>query len=149
MPDASLTIGEVAAQVGVRTSAMRYYEDAGLVHAAQRVSGRRRYSPEAVELVRLIRFCQAVGFSLAEVRQLLAPTTATEGKHAWRQLVDAKLAQLEALISRAQAVKGVLEASRDCDCVALENCSFLATGPADPPGPHRGLPVPHGPRPWV
>jgi MerR family transcriptional regulator, redox-sensitive transcriptional activator SoxR len=137
MSESSLSIGEVASQVGLRTSALRYYEEAGLLPSAERVAGKRRYGPEAVELLRLIGFCQAVGFSLAEVRQLLAPPTARRAKETWRQLVDTKLIQLTALVDQAQAIKGVLEASRDCDCVALESCSFLRSGANDETRPDR------------
>ncbi len=49
MVEPSLSIGEVAAQVGLRTSAVRYYEDAGLLPEPERVSGRRRYGPETVD----------------------------------------------------------------------------------------------------
>lgn len=137
MSEPSLTIGEVASQVGLRTSALRYYEEAGLLPAADRVAGKRRYDPEAVELLRLIRFCQAVGFSLAEVRQLLAPATARRAKKTWRRLVDTKLIDLTELVDQAQAIKGVLEASRDCDCVALESCSFLQGVSAHATAPDR------------
>ena len=125
MAEQLLSIGEVAERVGVRTSALRYYERSGLLSPAERVSGQRRYGPEAVELLLLIRFCQRVGFSLAEVRALLTPPTAKQTKEKWKELVDAKLDQLDALIEQAKAVKGVLQESRGCDCVALDRCSFV------------------------
>ena len=49
-----LSIGEVAAQVGVRTSALRYYESIGLLPAARRVNGRRRYDERSVQLLRVL-----------------------------------------------------------------------------------------------
>lgn len=125
MSNASLSIGEVAARVGLRTSALRYYERSGLLPSPERVSGQRRYGPEAVELLLLIRFCQQVGFSLSEVRALLTAPPAKQAKQVWRELVDAKLSQLDALIERAQAVKQVLAESRDCDCLSLDSCSFV------------------------
>jgi MerR family transcriptional regulator, redox-sensitive transcriptional activator SoxR len=123
--EASLTIGEVARQVGLRSSALRYYEEAGVLPPPERLAGKRRYSPEVVDLLLLIRFCQRVGFSLAEVRELLAAPGGRRGKARWRELVDAKLTEVDALIEQAQAMKRVLEESRDCDCVTLESCSFL------------------------
>ena len=121
----SLSIGEVAARAGLRTSAIRYYEAAGLLPAADRVSGRRRYDADVVELLSLIRFCQRVGFSLDEVRALLASPHGRAAKERWRQLVDGKLAEVQALIEQAEAVRALLEESRDCDCVALEGCRLL------------------------
>ncbi|HEY3765682.1 MAG TPA: MerR family transcriptional regulator, partial [Gaiellales bacterium] len=67
-----LSIGEVAARAGVRTSALRYYEDEGLLAPVARVGGRRRYTAAAIERLTLIRFCQGLGFSLAEIRTILA-----------------------------------------------------------------------------
>ena len=125
MSDASLSIGEAAERVGLNASALRYYERAGLLPPAERVGGKRRYGQDAVELLLLIRFCQQVGFSLAEVGALLTPPTAKKTKERWRELVDSKVTQLDALIEQAQAIKQVLAESRDCDCVTLSDCSFV------------------------
>jgi MerR family transcriptional regulator, redox-sensitive transcriptional activator SoxR len=123
--DSSLTIGQVAQRVGLRPSALRYYEDSGLLPPPDRLAGQRRYSPEVVDLLLLIRFCQRVGFSLAEVRRLLAAPRGRAAKKRWRELVDAKLVEVDALIEQAEAMKRVLQESRDCDCVTLESCAFL------------------------
>ena len=130
MVEATLSIGEVAERVGLNTSALRYYERAGLLPPRERVGGKRRYEPEAVELLLLIRFCQQVGFSLTEVSALLKPGTRKQTKEKWRALVDSKVTQLDALIEQAQAMKQVLAESRDCDCLTLGDCSFVsATAP--------------------
>ena len=120
-----LTIGEVAARVGVRASALRYYEEAGLLAPAARVSGRRRYDAAAVERLLVIRFAQALGFSLAEIRRLLTDPRGRTQKLRWRELVDAKLDELEATASRVAAMKSILARSRDCDCVDLEHCHLV------------------------
>jgi DNA-binding transcriptional MerR regulator len=68
-----LTIGELARRVGLRTSALRYYEAEGLLEPAGRTeAGYRLYEPESVDIVRLIQRAQRLGFSLAEIRALLA-----------------------------------------------------------------------------
>ena len=127
MAEQSLTIGQVADRVGVATSTLRYYDRAGLLPPAERVNGQRRYGPEAVELLLLIRFCQKVGFSLSEVGTLLTSASAKQAKESWRDLVDAKLDQVDRLIAQAVAVRGVLQESRECDCVALDRCSFVTS----------------------
>ncbi len=66
-----LTIGEVAERAGLRTSALRYYEEAGLLEPTTRVSGQRRYDESALERLTVIQFCQQLGFTLAEIRLLL------------------------------------------------------------------------------
>ena len=125
MKEPSLSIGEVAARVGLRASALRYYEEAGVLPPAERVGGKRRYPPEVVGLLLLVRFCQRLGFSLAEVRELVGETKASEPKVRWRRLVDAKIAEVDGLIEKAKAVRRVLEESRECQCVSLESCSLL------------------------
>lgn len=66
-----LTIGQLANAVGVRTSALRYYESEGLLVANGRTdSGYRLYKPEAVQRLRLIQRAQRLGFSLADIRTL-------------------------------------------------------------------------------
>jgi MerR family redox-sensitive transcriptional activator SoxR len=137
--ESSLAIGEVARQVGLRPSALRYYEEAGLLPPPERVGGKRRYGREVVDLLLLVRFCQRVGFSLGEIRELLASPGGRRAKERWRELVDDKLAELDALIKQAQRMKRVLKESRECDCVTLESCSFLeeerqrAVSPSTPP----------------
>ena len=102
-----------------------------MVPLAERVGGKRRYAPEVVGLLLLVRFCQRLGFSLAEVRQLVGETNDPKPKVDWRRLVDAKIAEVDGLIEKAKAVRRVLEESRDCQCVSLESCSLLAAdGPS-------------------
>ncbi len=69
----SLTIGELAKKVGVRTSALRYYEEQGLLAPNERTAaGYRMYAPEAEHTLRFIHRAQRLGFSLADIRNLLA-----------------------------------------------------------------------------
>ena len=135
----SLTIGEVAAATGYRTSAIRYYEDAGILPKADRVSGQRRYDRDAIDRLTLIRFCSRLGMSLADVRGLLATPRGNGAKAFWRQLVDAKLDEINGLIMAAQGVERILRESRDCDCVTLESCSLLREERAKPPPARRRL----------
>ena len=141
----TLAIGEVAARAGVSTSAIRYYESAGVLPAPERDGGRRRYDPRAVDVLLLVRFCQRIGFSLAEVRELLAGPAGGVGKRRWRRLVDHKLHEVDAAIERLQAGRELLLASRECDCVSLDECGFLreeaasAGGGEDLVAPRRGM----------
>jgi MerR family redox-sensitive transcriptional activator SoxR len=134
---ASLSIGEVAAATGLRTSAIRYYEDAGVLAKPDRVSGRRRYDADTIDRLTLIRFCQRLGMSLADVRELLAAPRGRGAKAYWRQLVDGKLAEIDDLIRAAGAVERILRESRDCDCVTLASCSWLRDERTQPPPSRR------------
>lgn len=137
--NASLSIGEVAAATGLRASAIRYYEDAGILPKAGRVSGKRRYTSETIDRITLIRFCRRLGMSLADVRALLAATGGSRAKDRWRQLVDTKLVEIAGLIKAAHGVERILRESRDCDCVTLASCSFLIDERAKPPPSRRRL----------
>jgi MerR family redox-sensitive transcriptional activator SoxR len=135
----SLSIGEVAAATGLRTSAIRYYEDAGILPKPDRVSGKRRYNGDTIDRITLIRFCRRLGMSLADVRGLLAAPGGSRAKDRWRELVDGKLVEIGGLIKAAQGVERILRESRDCDCVTLTSCSFLMDERAKPPPSRRRL----------
>ncbi len=122
---AALSIGDMASEAGVATSTIRYYEQIGLLPQPERQNGQRRYARQTVDLVLVIRSCQRMGFTLDEIRQILATPASATPKERWHQLVDAKLAELDAVIAQAQGVRRVLEASRDCDCVTLEACTLV------------------------
>jgi len=122
-----LTIGEVARRAGVRTSTLRYYDEEGLVVPSARVGGRRRYDPVAVEQLATIRFCRGLGFALDEIRVILAAPHGRAQKARWRGLVDAKIAELDAVAARAGAMAEVLRVSRDCDCVDVSECATRAS----------------------
>ena len=133
----SLSIGEVAAATGLRTSAIRYYEDAGILPKPDRVSGKRRYTSDTVDRLMLVRFCGRLGMRLADIRGLLATPRSSRAKEYWRRLVDGKLDEINGLIEAAHGVERVLRESRDCDCVTLESCAFLRDERAKPPASGR------------
>ncbi len=127
MGTATLTIGEVAAAVGVNASAVRYYERRGVMPLPERASGQRRYGPDAIARLRTIRVAQQVGLSLAEITQLLAGARDGKSVEVLRQLAERKLPDVEALIKRAQAMKEWLELAADCRCASLDVCDLFAT----------------------
>src|SRR5579864_468627 len=119
-----LTIGEVAHQAGMRTSAIRYYEDIGVLPRPERVyGGHRRYSSRIFQQLAFIQLAQQAGFSMTEIQTLVSgfDETAPLGVR-WRTLAEQKLAELEALIARAQGMKRVLEDGIRCQCLNLDEC---------------------------
>jgi MerR family transcriptional regulator, redox-sensitive transcriptional activator SoxR len=122
-----LGIGEVARRAGVATSTLRYYDEVGLVAPTARVGGRRRYGHAALEQLATIRFCRSLGFTLDEIRTILAAPRGRAQKARWRGLVDAKVAELDAVVARAGAMAAVLRTSRDCDCVDVSECAARAS----------------------
>jgi MerR family redox-sensitive transcriptional activator SoxR len=120
-----LSIGEVASQTGLRPSAVRYYESAGVLPPPARVNGRRRYGPDVVRLLRTVRFAQEAGFSVAEIRTLFHGVGAHVPPAArWRTLADRKLADLDALMIRVERMRRALQVAKQCGCVRMEDCEF-------------------------
>ena len=121
-----MAIGEVARRAGINASAIRYYEKAGLLAEPERVNGRRRYGPEVLDLLAVVRVAQQAGFTIVETRTLLHGfSEETPPSERWRQLADEKLPELEALIERTVAMKRLLERGLSCGCLSLEDCALV------------------------
>lgn len=120
-----MTIGEVAARVGLATSAIRYYEKAGLLKPATRVNGRRVYSSDVLHQLVVIRFAKDNAFTLPEIKRLLRGfPESTAASTRWKKLAGNKIQELEVTIARAQAMKSMLEElSSRCHCLKLEQCA--------------------------
>ena len=119
-----LTIGQVSARSGVSTSALRYYEDQGLITAARTPGGARRYPRTVLRRLAFVRAAQNVGLSLAEIRSALAtlpearPPTARDWarlSRAWRERLDEQIAALLQL-------RDGLDSCIGCGCLSLGRC---------------------------
>jgi MerR family transcriptional regulator, redox-sensitive transcriptional activator SoxR len=127
--EATLTIGKLAAAGGVNASAVRYYERRGLMPEPERMSGQRRYGPDAVARLHTIRAAQQAGLSLEEVEQLLAGADDGESAETLRALAERKLPEVEALIDRAKTMKEWLELAAECRCGSLDVCDLFVSEP--------------------
>ena len=120
---AQLSISEVAAQAGLRPSAIRYYEAEGLLPEPHRVSGRRRYDESVLDRLAVIRLAQEAGFTLKDIRTLFHGFSANaDAGTRWRQLAEQKLPEVDEMIARAQAMKRLLEELLECGCLDLGAC---------------------------
>ncbi|MGH8174970.1 MAG: MerR family transcriptional regulator [Steroidobacter sp.] len=127
----TLSIGEVARRTGLRASALRYYEEAGILPAPARVSGRRRYNADVIRRVDLLRFAQQAGFTLEEIKTLFYGFGAQIPLSArWRSLAREKVRELDELAERVKRMRDALDLSLKCGCARLEDCSL---SPADIP----------------
>ena len=129
MNEAKLTIGEVAHQAGLHTSAIRYYEDIGVLPRPERTHGHRRYTSRVFQQLAFIQLARDAGFTIAEIQTLVSgfDETAPLGVR-WRSLAQQKLEELDVTISRAQGMKRVLEEGIRCQCLDLDECLPLVTG---------------------
>jgi DNA-binding transcriptional MerR regulator len=128
MSSRPLTIGELARRAGVAPSALRYWEELGLLPAPARISGQRRYPESTVGLVGIILVLRDAGFSLAEQKALLA--TRAVAPTEWRRLVQRKLAEVDEQIARAQAIRVALYHALRCpheDILACPNFTSVVT----------------------
>ena len=118
-------IGEVARRVGIRASAIRYYESVEVLPAPQRINGRRRYDSRVFDRLAVIQMAQKTGFTVAELRTLFNGfSTETTASARWEVLARQKLVEVDALMSRVQAMKGILEEILlRCRCLTLDECA--------------------------
>jgi MerR family redox-sensitive transcriptional activator SoxR len=139
-----LTIGEIARRSGVASSALRFYEERGLIASERARSGHRRYPRAVLRRVAFILFAQKIGLSLDEIAEELAklpgdriPTRGDWARlsGAWTKRIDARIAELERLRSGLTACIG-------CGCLSIDRCAFA--NPDDRVG-RRGS----GPRYWM
>ncbi len=119
-----LTISEVARQVGLRTSAIRYYEQIGILAPAQRVSGQRRYDETVLYRLAVVRRAQEAGFALDEIRQLFfgfLPSTPISQR--WKKIAVRKIVELDTRIEQIQSMRTLLMKLQSCcECETVERC---------------------------
>ena len=139
-----LTIGEVATRSGVATSALRFYEDEGLIAAERTDSGHRRYPRAVIRRVAFIVFAQKIGLSLEEIRRELAklPRNRAPDRTDWSKLSASWTKRIDERIAELERLKAGLTECIGCGCLSLDRCKF--SNPGDRAG-RRGA----GPRYWL
>jgi DNA-binding transcriptional MerR regulator len=126
----SLTIGEVARRAGVAATALRYYEQIGLVPEPARLGGQRRYDDSILARLEVIALCKAAGFSLEEIQLLFADDA--PGRPVSRALAEAKLAEIDAQMESLARARAVIEWGLRCRCPSIDACSCgIHPPPAD------------------
>jgi MerR family transcriptional regulator, redox-sensitive transcriptional activator SoxR len=127
-----MSIGQVARICGLAPSAIRYYEQAGLLPKAVRVSRQRRYGTETIGRLRLLQIAREAGFTIAETRTFVAGFSATTPPAIrWRALANRKLAEIEAQMGRLRRMQTLLESGFRCECLSIEDCArIIGAAPA-------------------
>jgi MerR family redox-sensitive transcriptional activator SoxR len=139
-----MTIGELAERCGVATSALRFYEEKGLIHAERASSGHRRYPRAVIRRVAFIVFAQKIGLSLDEIALELAklPRNRVPGRADWQKLSRAWSERINARIAELERLQLGLGECIGCGCLSLDRCQLA--NPADRIA-RRGA----GPRYWI
>jgi MerR family transcriptional regulator, redox-sensitive transcriptional activator SoxR len=118
-----MTISELGRKIGLRPSAIRYYEQIGILAPARRVSGQRRYDERALYRLAVLRRAQDAGFTLDEIRELFGFLPSTPVSARWRKMAALKIAQLDARIEQIRGMRALLEKmTACCKCETVERC---------------------------
>ncbi len=139
-----LTIGETARRSGVAASALRFYEDRGLIASERAGSGHRRYPRPVLRRIAFIVFAQRVGLSLEEIGAELEklPAQGVPRRRDWGRLSAGWGARIDERIAELERLKAGLTECIGCGCLSLDRCKLAN------PGDRAGR-LGAGPRYWV
>ncbi|MPZ19394.1 MAG: redox-sensitive transcriptional activator SoxR [Luteitalea sp.] len=139
-----LTIGELARRSGVATSALRFYEERGLIRAERNTSGHRRYARDVIRRVAFIVFAQKIGLTLDEIGAELAklPQSRVPERSDWSRLSSSWTKRIDVRIAELERLRAGLTECIGCGCLSLDRCALA--NPADRAA-RRGP----GPRYWI
>lgn len=119
-----MTISTVARQIGIQPSAIRYYEQIGLLPAPPRMSGQRSYDSNVLHRLAVVQRARQLGFTLEEIRQLFFGfRTSARASLRWQRLSRRKLTELDKQMHDLREMQRMLrEMIRKCECVSLDQC---------------------------
>jgi len=122
----ALSIGEVAERTGAATSALRYWEDLGLIHSVRTTGNQRRYERATIRRVSFIRAAQRVGLSLDEIGAALdtLPQGRTPTAGDWARLSRGWRRRLDEQIRRIEKLRDQLDTCIGCGCLSLRTCAL-------------------------
>jgi MerR family redox-sensitive transcriptional activator SoxR len=137
-----LTIGQVAARTGVATSALRFYEERGLIASERNGGGHRRFARPVIRRVAFILFAQRIGLTLEQIGEELAqlPASRTPKREDWERLTAKWRLRVDEQIAQLERLRDSLTDCIGCGCLSLDRCALV--NPDDRlgregPGAHR------------
>ena len=141
MQKRGLTIGQIAGRTGLAPSAIRFYEEQGLVTPDRTEAGQRRYERSDIRRLSFVMIAQNLGFTIAEIRAQMAllPQERTPTKADWTRIANRFRRVLDARIRQMQALSEKLDGCIGCGCLSLQTCKLY--NPED-----RAARLGHGPR---
>jgi MerR family redox-sensitive transcriptional activator SoxR len=125
-----LTISEIARRSGVAASALRFYEERGLIKSERAGSGHRRYPRAVLRRIAFIVFAQRMGLTLEEVRAELArlPENRVPESSDWAKLSGSWTRRIDERIAELERLRAGLTQCIGCGCLSLEQCQFANPG---------------------
>ena len=142
--DGLLTISEIARRSGVAASALRFYEQRGLIRSERAGSGHRRYPRAVLRRIAFIVFAQKIGLSLDEIAAELAKLPADRAPTGtdWSRLSSTWTSRIDERIAELQRLKAGLTQCIGCGCLSLQKCQLANPG-------DRAARLGPGPRFWM
>jgi len=139
-----LTISEVARRSGVRSSALRFYEERGLISSERAGSGHRRYPRHVLRRIAFVVFAQRVGLTLEEIAGELAtlPENRAPTRREWSALSSRWSERIDARIAELERLRRGLGECIGCGCLSLDRCRLANPG-------DRAARLGAGPRYWI
>lgn len=139
-----LTIGEVSRRSGVASSALRFYEDRGLIRSEREGRGQRHYPREVLRRIAFIVFAQRIGLSLDEIGDELSklPENRAPTGRDWSRLSGTWTARIDERVAELERLRAGLTQCIGCGCLSLERCQL--SNPGD-----RAARLGPGPRYWI
>lgn len=122
-----LDIGEVAARSGMAPSALRYYESEAIIESADRKGLRRQYRPDVLTTLAVVAMCRQAGFTLEEIKVVLA----TGGGPRWKSFAERKRDQLRAQAGHLEAIADQLDHALRCPSPNVFDCEHFRAALAD------------------
>ncbi len=122
-----LTIGEVSRRSGVAASALRYYEDRGLITSERTGAAHRRYPRAVIRRVAFIVFAQRVGLTLEEIGAELSklPTDRVPARRDWARLSGTWQERIDERIDELQRLRDGMTECIGCGCLSLDRCRYV------------------------
>jgi MerR family transcriptional regulator, redox-sensitive transcriptional activator SoxR len=142
--ETTITIGEVARRSDVASSALRFYEQRGLIASERRGAGQRRFSRAVLRRIAFIVFAQRIGLTLDEIGRELGrlPADHVPSRRDWSQLGRTWSGRIDERIAELERLKAGLTECIGCGCLSLDRCKLANPGDrvaARGPGPRYWL----------
>ncbi len=121
-----ISIGQISDRTGLAPSAIRYYEDEGLVSPFRNAGGQRQYERADIRRLSFVMIAQTMGFSIAQIGEVLdrLPEGRTPTPADWARISKTFRADLDARIAQMEALRDKLDGCIGCGCLSLSHCKL-------------------------
>lgn len=140
LPRSGLSIGDLARRTGLSVSAIRFYEERGLVHPVRSGGNQRRYLRADIRRLSFVMIAQKLGFTIGEIVDEMAslPRDRAPNQKQWRASSKRFMAEIDRRIATLENLRGKLDGCIGCGCLSLKKCALFNpddVAAANGPGP--------------